>query len=79
MTRDDRIESYYQQSAWALAERIVDLEDEREDVELLLTAASEAIRQRWSGDSSKSRIGAQLGELAMELFNERRKSNGSES
>ncbi|MEU3986105.1 hypothetical protein AB0F77_39615 [Streptomyces sp. NPDC026672] len=27
-TRDERIEEYYHQSAWALAERIVDLEDE---------------------------------------------------
>lgn len=75
MTRDDRIESYYQQSVWELAERIVDLEDEREDVELLVTRAAEVVGSRWP----ESRIGAQLGELAMELFNERRKSNGSES
>ena len=27
-SRDERIENYYQQSAWDLAERIVDLEDE---------------------------------------------------
>ena len=27
-SRDDRIESYYHRSAWELAERVVDLEDE---------------------------------------------------
>ncbi|MGW1547490.1 hypothetical protein [Streptomyces sp. NPDC002346] len=27
-SRDDRIETYYEQSAWDLAERVVDLEDE---------------------------------------------------
>lgn len=28
MTRDERIEEYYEESAWELAERVVDLEDE---------------------------------------------------
>lgn len=28
--RDDRIETYYQESAWDLAERLVDAEDELE-------------------------------------------------
>lgn len=41
------------------------------DIELLLTAASEAIRQKWSGDRMKTRIGEQVGELACELLNER--------
>ena len=36
-SRDDRIETYYQDSAWDLAERIVDLEDELEELKFRMT------------------------------------------
>lgn len=32
MSRDERIEGYYHESAWYLAERVVDLEDEIEEL-----------------------------------------------
>lgn len=52
--RDERIESYYQESAWDLAERIVDLEDQVVKLEKdskFLAALEAAGVDNWEGYS----------------------------
>lgn len=54
LSRDERIENYYQQSAWDLAERIVDLEDElnslRENASFLSALYAAGV-DNWGGYS----------------------------
>lgn len=41
------------------------------DLELLLAAASEGIKQHWRGNAKTSAIAEAVGELGMDLLNER--------
>ncbi|MFJ3248350.1 hypothetical protein [Streptomyces sp. NPDC086782] len=51
-SRDERIEGYYEQSAWDLAERVVGLEDETERLRAAWTSARSRVkRARWAGVS----------------------------
>jgi hypothetical protein len=59
MNRDERIESYYQQSAWDLAERIVELEDDLEKAEddsRFLSALEAVGVDNWEGYETACQI-----------------------
>jgi hypothetical protein len=47
--RDERIETYYHQSAWDLAEKVVDLEDETERLKNLNAAIAKAFPKSPTG------------------------------
>jgi hypothetical protein len=59
MNRDERIENYYQQSAWDLAERIVDLEDrldEQRERAAFLYALEAVGVDNWEGYSTARQL-----------------------
>lgn len=75
-SRDERIETYYHQSAWDLAERIVDLEDEAEEsrVEYRKVAdicadqitKNERLRSAWTSARRRAADEANFGMEALE-------------
>jgi hypothetical protein len=64
MNRDERIEEYYHESAWDLAERVVDLEDE---VKALVSVDTDRIKALENQELDPSRLESALRMYIAEL------------